>query len=81
MPIDDGSRDNCRQSTPQLALYKDEEFDVQHLLILFCAMVHKGSPPTLDTFKNAWQELHFSQIFRVGIIFGRMFFAGCFSFF
>ncbi len=42
-----------------------QEQDVHTLLRLFILKVHAGRPLSYATFREAWQELHFSLIYEV----------------
>lgn len=42
-----------------------QEHDVHTLLRAFLRRVDAGQPPRYATFREAWQELHFSLIYEV----------------
>lgn len=46
-----------------------QEQDVHTLLRRFLLKVHAGSPLSYATFREAWQELHFSLIYEVCMAF------------
>ena len=62
-------RPEQRQQQPAAAARQlDPLFhDVTALLLEFLLRVEQGQPPSLATFKQAWQDMHFSLVFEVSL--------------
>lgn len=46
----------------------EEERDIYALNLSFISKVVSGKPASLETFKEAWKQLHFSFIFLVRVL-------------